>query len=87
MQEHVVEPRFFVFSDDLNWCRRNLKIPCCELVALQTSGEEPVNDIRLMSLCPHNVIANSTFSWWGAWLNANPEKIVVAPSGGLPMAP
>lgn len=77
--ESVKNPRLFVFSDDVNWVKENFKIRqpvtyisgSCKL----TNAEELV----LMSLCKHNIIANSSFSWWGAWLNSNPSKIIVAP--------
>lgn len=72
--EKVRHPHFFVFSDDLEWCRNNITMPYS--VDYVSCG---LDDLRLMSLCKHNIIANSAFSWWGAWLNANPEKIVIAP--------
>lgn len=77
--ERVAQPSFFVFSDDPSWARDNLKIdfPCCFVDHNQ--GRESYNDMRLMSLCRHHIIANSSFSWWGAWLNPDPGKIVVAP--------
>lgn len=76
---HVERPEFFVFSDDIAWVKANLKInfPCCYVDHNQ--GAASYNDMRLMSLCGHHIIANSSFSWWGAWLNPNPGKIVVAP--------
>lgn len=64
-----------VFSDDINWCRENLKYDNVYFA----EGQDNITDLYTMSLCSHNVIANSTFSWWGAWLNANPYKKVVAP--------
>lgn len=72
-------PMLFVFSDDMAWVKDNLKleIPCQYLE--HNSGIESYNDMRLMSMCKHHIIANSSFSWWGAWLNASPEKQVVAP--------
>ena len=66
----------FVFSDDINWCRENLKFDNMIFI----HGNDDVEDIWLMSLCNHNVIANSSFSWWGAWLNKNKNKKVIAPS-------
>lgn len=71
--------RFFLFSDDLDWTRDNIKLPAdCNFVDINR-GNSSFNDMRLMSRCTHQVIANSTFSWWGAWLNGNPEKLVIAP--------
>ena len=78
--ERLHSPHFFIFSDDILWCRKNLKIPQSYYVDLDKSRIKPVNDMWLMSLCKHNVIANSTFSWWGAWLNTNDNKIVIVPS-------
>lgn len=81
--QHVVDrvenPHFFVFSDDIPWVKDNLKInfPCHYIGHNQ--GDESYNDMRLMSLCKHHIIANSSFSWWGAWLNPSLEKIVVSP--------
>jgi hypothetical protein len=70
--------KYFIFSDDIAWVKENLKIDD----ALYIDSEEkriPHEDIYLMSLCSHNIIANSSFSWWGAWLNQNSDKIVIAP--------
>lgn len=77
--KRVEFPHFFVFSDDAAWVKKNLKIDFpCEFVD-QNQGKESYNDMRLMSLCQHHIIANSSFSWWGAWLNPCVEKIVVVP--------
>ena len=77
--ERVVQPRFFVFSDDIAWVKENLKISFpCQYVD-HNRGTESYNDMRLMSLCQHHIIANSSFSWWGAWLNPSSDKIVIAP--------
>jgi hypothetical protein len=65
----------FVFSDDISWCRENLKFN--NMIFVEDSSE--VEDLWLMSLCNHNIIANSSFSWWGAWLNNNTDKKVIAP--------
>lgn len=77
--ERISNPFFFIFSDDINWVRKNLKInfPCVYID--NNHGTESYIDMRLMSLCKFNIIANSSFSWWGAWLNKSREKIVVAP--------
>lgn len=78
--EKVPDPVFFVFSDDLNWVKDALRIEYpCHFVD-HNQGNESYNDMRLMSLCSHHVIANSSFSWWGAWLNPSDSKIVVAPA-------
>lgn len=77
--ERVDAPHFFVFSDDTEWVRANLisQFPCSHLD--HNRGAESFNDMRLMSMCRHHIIANSSFSWWGAWLNSHEDKIVVAP--------
>lgn len=77
--EHVERPEFFVFSDDIAWAKANLEIdfPCRYVDHNQRM--ESYNDMRLMSLCKHHIIANSSFSWWGAWLNPRQDKIVIAP--------
>lgn len=81
--QHVAErinlPSFFIFSDDPSWVKENLKIKFpCQYVD-HNYGTESYNDMRLMSICKYHIIANSSFSWWGAWLNPDSEKIVVAP--------
>lgn len=75
----VERPEFFIFSDDMPWVRKHLKIhhPCHYIG--HNRGMECHFDMHLMSLCRHHIIANSSFSWWGAWLNPRRDKIVVAP--------
>ena len=70
----------FVFSDDLEWCKENFKfnVPTEFVEGCETDAEE----MYLMSLCRHNIIPNSTFSWWGAWLNKNPNKKVFLKENG-----
>ncbi len=79
ISERIHDPLFVVFSDDPNWVLKNIKLPDNTIYVNHNSGSESYNDMRIMSHCNHNIIANSTFSWWGAWLNANHEKIVIAP--------
>lgn len=66
-----------VFSDDIQWCRDSF--PSMGDRITFVSGQSDIEDLYLMSMCDHNIICNSTFSWWAAWLNKNPDKIVVAP--------
>lgn len=70
---------FYIFSDDYVWVKDNLKLSSpMHFIEPSPDGQEAI-DLHLMSLCKHNIIANSSFSWWGAWLNANLNKIVIAP--------
>ena len=75
----VINPQFFMFSNDMAWVRDNLHIdhPCHYID--HNTGLDSHIDMLLMSRCRHHIIANSSFSWWGAWLNPSREKIVVAP--------
>jgi len=72
-------PYFFIFSDDINWAKENLSfINNISFIDINT-GSDSYKDLILMSLCNHNIIANSSFSWWAAWINKNPSKIVISP--------
>lgn len=77
--DHTREPHFFLFSDDLNWVKDNLKTSFPVTVVDINGPLCGHEDMRLMSQCNHNIIANSGFSWWSAWLNPNPQKLVIAP--------
>lgn len=77
----VENPKFYLFSDDIEWCKKNIKIGFpVEYLERSSEGPKASHHLQLMSLCKHNIITNSTFSWWGAWLNQNPTKHVVAPA-------
>lgn len=71
---------FVVCSDDIKWCKEKFKPLGTEGAAFSYSaGHAPIEDLAMMSCCEHNIIANSSFSWWAGWLNQNTEKIVIAP--------
>jgi len=78
--QKVLSPVFFIFSDDISWVIDNLTIREPHFYINNNNGAESYRDMQLMASCKHNIIANSSFSWWGAWLNDNPKKIVVAPA-------
>ncbi|CAN5348742.1 alpha-1,2-fucosyltransferase [soil metagenome] len=79
MTETVTDPKFFVFSDDPDWTRANLQFDHLATFVSHNAADRNYEDLRLMSLCKHFIIANSTFSWWGAWLSGNETKTVIAP--------
>jgi hypothetical protein len=71
---------FKIFSDDMQWCRENINSSTFgNYIFDYIESNTPLGDLSAMSSCAHNIIANSSFSWWGAWLNQNPKKIVISP--------
>lgn len=75
----VPDPHLFLFSDEPEWVVGHFTTGLPTTIVSHNGPESAHEDLRLMSLCRHNIIANSSFSWWGAWLNANPDKLVFAP--------
>ena len=69
----------FAFSDDPEWVFKNLKLPMDIQFIEHNSSKKNYEDLRLMSQCNHNIIANSSFSWWGAWLNKSPKRTIISP--------
>ncbi len=76
--EIIKNPKFFISSDDIAWARNNLKINY-PVYFISDKNIPDYEELIIMSNCRHNIIANSSFSWWGAWLNGSPNKIVIAP--------
>lgn len=79
MDEVVPKANYVVFSDDPGWARANLPDFADALFVEPSADGKDEQDLHLMALCRHHIIANSSFSWWGAWLNPRPEKRVIAP--------
>lgn len=80
LRSELSSPVFFIFSDDPEWCRQRFgKLQDCRVVDMPHASGDPFTDLRLMSLARHNVIVNSSYSWWAAWLNQNPDQLVIAP--------
>lgn len=79
LTKSVKNPHFFVFCDDPEWARHNLKLPYPVTYVEHNGPDKDYEDLRLMSQCKNHIVANSTFSWWGAWLSPYKEKTVFAP--------
>lgn len=77
--KRVENPEFFIFSDDHEWVRDNLKLEYPTTFVTHNGPDKDYDDLRLMAACKHHINANSTFSWWGAWLSNDPDKVVVVP--------
>ena len=78
VREMPEDTKFLIFSDDINWCKQNFPNIPDKFIFIE--GNSDYEDLLLMSLCKNNIIANSSFSWWAAWLNENVDKKVIAPS-------
>lgn len=79
LEEHVSHPLYYVFSDDLPWVREHLPLPADAVLVDGNTGADGWQDLFLMTCCRHHIVANSSFSWWGAYLGTYPDTIVVAP--------
>jgi len=80
IKQVIDKPSFYIFSDDIKWCKEELQPKIGGIVIDHShKGWKFGNYLQLISLCKHQIIPNSTFGWWGAWLNQNPDKIVIAP--------
>lgn len=77
--KEIPKAHLYIFSDEIDWCRENLR-NTDKLTFVSQSDFKDYEELTLMSLCQHHIIANSSFSWWGAWLGKNESKIVIAPT-------
>ncbi len=85
--KNVSAPKFFLFSDDYEWVAENFKWLPFPFTCVKNPSEKNYEDLILMASCKHHIIANSSFSWWGAWLNPRKDKIVIAPKKWFLSAP
>lgn len=84
MKNTIENPTFFVFSDDIEWCKQNIIFPAwTNAHYIDHNGSAGHEDMRLMYSCAHHIIANSSFSWWWAYLWRNPDKSIIAPKKWL----
>ena len=79
IEKNISSPIYFIFSDDMPWARSNFGFLNSAVFIDHNKNDKSYIDMQLMSYCKHHIIANSSFSWWGAWLNNNPGKIVISP--------
>lgn len=78
INSQIKNPHYFIFSDDVEWVEKNMHIENAIYVS-RSKNLKDYEEMYLMSMCSNNIVANSSFSWWAAWLNQNPGKIVIAP--------
>lgn len=87
MRARMPASRFFIFSDDPDWCRLKFREADTEVIDSGVAAKNPLHDLHLMSLASHHIIANSSYSWWAAWLGDKPGQQVIIPerwfSGGI----
>ena len=80
MAARIPDMRLFVFSDDPEWGRAHLPQRADTVFIDPNPDDREFEDMHLMARCRHHILANSSFSWWGAWLNPSPDKCVIAPA-------
>jgi hypothetical protein len=85
IKKRISNPVYYIFSDDLDWVKENIRIDGQVVYVDIEGGKKDYLELYAMSKCRHQVIANSSFSWWGAYLNNRPEKIVIAPARWVAM--
>ncbi len=83
IKQYTATEKFLIFSDDIAWCKANFSGDEFEF----SENKKDIEDLFLMAECDHNIIANSSFSWWASYLNQNPHKIVIAPNKNNWFAP
>ncbi|TCD07737.1 alpha-1,2-fucosyltransferase [Pedobacter frigidisoli] len=83
LEQLISNPHFYVFSDDPDWCRLHFQSSKHLFTIVSSTNSKSWEDMYLMSICKHNIIANSSYSWWAAWLNQNVDKIIIAPKNWL----
>jgi hypothetical protein len=79
----LTDPYFFIFTDDIAWVNNNFHLQAAHIIVNRETSDKGYEDLWLMSKCKHHIVANSSFSWWGAWLDSNEKKIVIAPKSWI----
>jgi hypothetical protein len=79
----INNPFFYIFTDDTEWVTKNFKFSVKNKIISGIASENNYEELWLMSKCKHHIIANSSFSWWGAWLNESPDKIIISPKNWI----